>query len=292
MPKGSLKVDIRSGHGSIAQETEKKQMTTFGFIGTGHMGCMLVKKFVETGAIGAEEILASNRTPEKRERLAEATGIRPAGNRLVAKLSDVIFICVRPLEVRDVLSSVAYLLTSQKLVVSIASDFSLENMRTLCPARLARAFPSMASLKLQGATLLAFGDNTTAEDRRLITGLFHAIGQAVVVEERDFGTLADLTSSAPGYFAALMREFVLAAKRRDIPSDLAERLVKQTLLGTALLLVEESFAGLIESVATKGGITEEGVKVIQREAPGMFDQLFQATEVRHKQVINKIDGQR
>ena len=79
-------------------------MTTFGFIGTGHLGSMLVKKFVETEAIEAEEILASNRTPEKVERLAEATGIRSVSNRVVAELSDVIFICVRPLEVRDVLS--------------------------------------------------------------------------------------------------------------------------------------------------------------------------------------------
>jgi pyrroline-5-carboxylate reductase len=266
-------------------------MTTFGFIGAGHMGCMLVKKFVETGAIEAEDILASNRTEEKVKRLAEATGIRPVSNRVVAELSDVIFICVRPLEVRDVLSDLAYLLNSQKLVVSVAGDVSLEKLQELCPARLARAFPSMASEKLQGVTLLVFGDNTTAEDRRLITGLFHEIGKAAEVEEKDFAVLADLTSCAPGYFAALMREFVLAAQRREIPSELAECLVKQTLLGTALLLASESFAGLIKSVATKGGITEAGVSVIQREAPNMFDRLFQATEEKHEQVRKKIEGQ-
>jgi pyrroline-5-carboxylate reductase len=266
-------------------------MTTFGFIGTGHLGSMLVKKFVETGAIEAEDIMASNQTLEKVERLAEATGIRPVSNRVVADLSDVIFICVRPLEVKDVLGDVSYLLNSGKLVISVAGDVSLERLQGLCPARLARAFPSMASEKLQGVTLLAFGDNTTTEDRRLIADLFHAIGQAVEVEEKDFALLADLTSSAPGYFAALMREFVLAAGRREINPELAERLVKQTLLGTALLLEEESFAGLIKSVATIGGITEAGVLVIQREAPGMFDQLFQATEDRHEQVRKKVDGQ-
>ena len=266
-------------------------MTTFGFIGTGHLGCMLVKKFVETGAIQAAAVLASNRTQEKVERLAEVTGIRPASNRVVAELSDVIFICVRPLEVRDVLSDVAYLLTSQKLVVSVAGDVSLEKLQALCPARMARAFPSMASLKLQGVTLLAFGDNTTADDKRLIADLFHAIGQTAEVEEKDFAVLADLTSCAPGYFAALMHEFVRAAERREIGSELAERLVKQTLLGTAMLLEEESFAGLIKSVATIDGITEAGVLVIQREAPGMFDQLFRATEARHEQVRKKINGQ-
>ncbi len=266
-------------------------MTTFGFIGTGHLGSMLVKRFVETGAIEGAAILASNRTAEKVERLAEATGIRPASNHVVAELSDVIFICVRPLEVRDVLGDVAYLLNSGKLVVSVAGDVSLEILQSLCPARLARAFPSMASQKLQGVTLLAFGDRIASEDRHLIADLFHAIGQTAQVEEKDFAVLADLTSCAPGYFAALMREFVLAAERKGIASELAERLVKQTLLGTAMLLEEESFAGLIKSVATIGGITEAGVKVIQREAPGMFDQLFLATEARHQQVRTKIDGQ-
>jgi pyrroline-5-carboxylate reductase len=88
-----------------------------------------------------------------------------------------------------------------------------------------------------------------------------------------------------------MQEFALAAERKGIKPELAERLVKQTLLGTAMLLEEESFAGLISSVATVGGITEAGVKVIQREAPGMFDQLFLTTEARHDQVKKKIDGQ-
>jgi pyrroline-5-carboxylate reductase len=267
------------------------KMTTFGFMGTGHLGSMLIKKLVETGAIDAEDVLASNRTQEKVVRLAEATGIRPASNRVVAELSDVIFICVRPLDVRDVLSDIAYLLNSHKLVVSVAGDVTLEKLQSLCSARMARAFPSMASQKLQGVTLLAFGEKITAQDRHLIADLFNAIGQTTEVEEKDFAVLADLTSCAPGYFSALLREFVLAAERMEINPDLAEGLVKQTLLGTAMLLEEESFAGLIRSVATVGGITEEGVKVIQREAPGMFDQLFQATEARHEKVRKMIDGQ-
>ena len=69
---------------------------------------------------------ASNRTPEKAECLAEATGIRPANSRVVAELSDVIFVCVRPLEVRDVLSELADQLDRQKLVISVAADVSLK----------------------------------------------------------------------------------------------------------------------------------------------------------------------
>jgi len=43
-------------------------MTTIGFIGTGHMGSILVRKLIETGAIKAEEIYVSNRTPLRMSR--------------------------------------------------------------------------------------------------------------------------------------------------------------------------------------------------------------------------------
>ena len=267
-------------------------MTTFGFIGTGHLGSMLVRKFVETCAIKAEDIFVSNRTPEKTERLAKAMGIRPVSNQLVAELSDLIFLCIRPLEVRDVLLELGNLLTPEKLLVSVAGDVSLSTLQSQCQSRVARALPSMASEKLQGMTLLAFGVNTTTADRRLVNSLFDAIGDVAEVNEKDFGILADLTSSGPGYLAALISEFVLAAERKAIPAELAERLVKQTLIGTALLLKETSFQDLIASIATKGGITEAGVSVIQRDAPEMFDQLFKATEAKHELVKSRLEGPR
>jgi pyrroline-5-carboxylate reductase len=149
----------------------------------------------------------------------------------------------------------------------------------------------MASERLQGVTLLAFGDNATKTDKHLVRNLFKALGDAIEVPEENFEVLADLTSCAPGYFAAIMQEFVEAAVRNGISAELSERLVKQTLLGTALLLENESFQGLITSVATKGGITEAGVKVIQAQAPGMFDQLFQATQARHEQVKRRVNSE-
>jgi len=53
------------------------QMTTFGFLGTGHLGSMLIEKFVETGAMQAEDVMASNRTPEKAMHLAKAVAFAP-----------------------------------------------------------------------------------------------------------------------------------------------------------------------------------------------------------------------
>jgi len=103
--------------------------------------------------------------------------------------------------------------------------------------------------------------------------------------------MADLTSCGPGHISALMREFALAASWKGVPKDLAEEMVKKTLTGTVRFLEEESFEDLISCVANKGGITEEGVKIIQEEAPGMFCRLFQATRAKHEAVKRLIEAQ-
>ena len=76
-------------------------MVHLGFIGTGHMGSMLIRKFIETGAAAPGDIIASNRTREKAELLARDLGIQLGGNREVAAQSDVIFLCVKPLDVME-----------------------------------------------------------------------------------------------------------------------------------------------------------------------------------------------
>ena len=267
-------------------------MTTFGFIGTGHLGSILVRKFVETGTIKAEEIYVSNRAPEKAEQLAREAGVRAGDNREVARSSDVIFLCVRPLDIKGVLDELGELITAEKLIVSVAGDFSLQQLQDHSQARVARAIPSIACENRLGVTLIALGDNATLIDRSLLLSLFGAIGDPIIVAEDHFEVLADLTSCGPGYISALLREFALAASWRGIPKDLAEELIKKTIIGTAHLLEDESFEELISCVATKGGITEEGVRVIHAEAPKMFCQLFQATRAKHELVKGLIKDQR
>ncbi len=56
-------------------------------------------------------------------------------------------------------------------------------------------------------------------------------------------------------------------------------LITGTLYGTAKLLAEtgEDYARVVERVATKGGITQEGVAVFNELLPEVFDKLFEKT---------------
>ncbi|HDS62821.1 MAG TPA: hypothetical protein ENN52_01550 [Methanofollis liminatans] len=267
-------------------------MTTFGVIGTGSMGGMLVRKMVETGQAGAHEIIAYNRSVEKALRLAGETGIRIAGSaRAVAEESDVLLLCVRPLEVRGVLLDLRGVLTPDRLLVSVASDVTLENLSAWSQARSVRVIPSITSACGGGVALVAFGDAASDADRELVLSLFGAMSSPVEIAEEHFEVMTALTSCAPAFIAALMQEFAAAAVRRSgIAPAVAERLVRETLIGTARLLAASGtdFEEVIAGVATEGGITRVGVDVIRQQVPGVFDEILAQTDARHDLVKAKI----
>jgi pyrroline-5-carboxylate reductase len=270
-------------------------MVRVGIIGTGSMGGMLIRKFIETGAFKAGDIMASNRTPEKAGAIAAQTGIRAGkDNRDVAMHSDVIFLCVKPLDVKGVLKELKGLLTEDRLIVSIAGDVFIKDLSAHCDSRIVRVIPSVASEISRGILLVAFDEKATNADRELILSAFGRIGKPVVVKEREFEICAQLTSCAPAYIASLMQEFALAAARRDdISPELAELLVKETLAGTAELLISvKGFDEVVTRVATKGGITEEGVKVIKRAMPATYDEILDVTLAKHELVKEKIRDQK
>jgi pyrroline-5-carboxylate reductase len=270
-------------------------MTTFGVIGTGSMGSMLIRKMVESGQADAHAVVAFNRSEGKARAIADETGIRiVASARDVAEQSEIVFLCVRPLEVQDVLEDLRGVLTPDKLLVSVASDVALNDLSAWSEARTAKVIPSITSACGGGVSLIAFGDTASASDRELVLSLFGAMSAPVEIEEGHFEVMTALTSCAPAFIAAMMQEFGAAAVRREgISPALAEQLVRETLIGTTRLLAESGadFEGLISRVATEGGITREGVDIIRQRMPRVFDEVFEKTHAKHERVKQRIRDQ-
>lgn len=269
-------------------------MTTIGFIGTGSMGGMLIRKFIETGTFQASNIVASNRSFDKAFTLAAATGINiKTTNIEVAAASNIIFICVKPLDVKSLLNELKDVLTPDKLLISIASDITIDDITALCSARVVRIIPSITLECSKGVSLVSFCDNVTEDDKNLILSAFGRISRPVEIDEKNFELLAELTSCAPAFISSMMHEFARSAIRREgISQEVAELLVMETLAGTAELLKSFcSFDEVISRVATKGGITEEGVKVIRNVIPSMYDDILEATLSKHDLVKEKIKEQ-
>lgn len=272
-------------------------MTRYGFIGTGSMGGMLIRQFIRTGVAAPGDITACSRTGASARALATETGITVKDSNLeVAGNADVVFICVRPLDVHDVLVGIHDVLSKNTLLVSIASCVTLADLSAWSgpDVRCARIIPSVTAEEHSGISLVTWGSSVTPADKELVFSLFSAIGTPVEIEERHIEVYSDLTSCAPALFAAMMQEYAAAAVRKEgVPPALAEFLVRHAMIGTAWLLTgkETGFGDIIGRVATKGGITEEGVSVLRKRLPGVYDELLDATLAKHELVRQTVARQ-
>ncbi len=78
--------------------------------------------------------------------------------------------------------------------------------------------------------------------------------------------------------------------RTAISREDAEEMLIRTMLGTCRLVLEKgmSLDGIIERVATKGGITEEGAKVFYEDLPPVFNRMFDVTLEKRRLVDLKV----
>src|SRR5699024_4084557 len=113
----------------IAAYTERRRnMKKAAFIGTGNMGAPLVGAACK--ALGAEQVVITNRTRAKAEALAERLGCAVAeDNRSAAAQAEVVFLCVKPQMLRGVAEELAPVLGAGQTVVSIAAGLTLETIR-------------------------------------------------------------------------------------------------------------------------------------------------------------------
>ncbi|HEX3048637.1 MAG TPA: pyrroline-5-carboxylate reductase dimerization domain-containing protein [Bacillota bacterium] len=269
-------------------------MIKVGFIGYGSMGSMLINEFISSGGLTPDEIIVSTRTKSKLETIKHQwNSIHIAqANIEVAQKAKYLFICVKQSEVKNILGEIKGAMTPATHLISLAGAVSIANIERFITGGVTKITPSITSEVHDGITLVCHNHRVVKEDAAFIESLLGRIGKVKIIDEANFELAIELTSCAPGFIAAMFQELVNASLKHNQSFDKTEieAMTIQTLLGTAKLFTEKgmNFEEVITRVATKGGITEEGVKVLNAGLPEIFDELFQQTMNKHKK-INKIN---
>lgn len=267
-----------------------------GVIGTGSMGKILIDSFLESGAIQPSDLFINNRSIEKaREIKKRHTDITICEvPKDVVVNSDVIFICVKPLQFDTLLSEIKDELQKDKILVSITSPISVAQLEKVVNSKVARAIPSILNRAHAGPSLLSFGNRCTNDDIQKLKNLMSNISTPLVIDENITRVSSDIVSCGPAFFSYLLQSFVDAAVRQTrITKEDATILATDMIIGLGKLLEKEIFTlpTLQERVCVPGGITGEGIKVLDSELGDMFDKLFKATHAKYYHEKEKIEQQ-
>jgi pyrroline-5-carboxylate reductase len=232
-----------------------------GLIGAGNMARAMARGW-------GDPVLCSDSGSGRAAALASELGGRAASNVEVAQESDLVVLCHKPYQFRDVAREIAGHVTA---VASVLGSVDASSLAQAYTVPVFRMMPNTPVEIRQGvicyAPLRGRSDRVTdpALERRVLE-LFGRLGTVVEVEERLLGPATAVAGVGPAYQALLAEAQVDAAVRHGLTPGLAARLVVETMTGSAALIAARDYDTLTvrREVTSPGGSTARGLEALER----------------------------
>lgn len=238
---------------------------TISFIGAGKMAAALISCIYKSNI--SKSIITSGRNDKNLADIKKKFKIKTTKNNGEAvKNSDIVFICVKPQDIDNVLNEIKNAVGNQ-LVVSIAAGIKISHTENILKnKRIIRVMPNINCLVGEMAAGFSAGRHATKEDIKIVSEILKSAGIAFLLKEDLLDTVTAVSGSGPAFFAYLIKSFEEAGVKNGLPKEVAYKLAVQTALGTGRLLMEKNLSPeeLINNVSSKKGTTIAGLNVLKK----------------------------
>lgn len=176
------------------------------------------------------------------------------------------------------------------LFISIAAGKSVAFFESILgsDAKIIRSMPNLPASIGRGITVAFANQNTSVSEKFRAKTLLGSVGEVLWVEkEALLDPVTALSGSGPAYVFLLIETLTKAGIHIGLEPALAEKLARQTVIGSAELAAENSSnpaATLRENVTSKGGTTEAALSVLMAKdgIQDLFDRALDAATKRAK----------
>ena len=145
-----------------------------------------------------------------------------------------------------------------------------------------RVMPNTPALVGEGISPYCLGQFAEQRHGELAAALLSAVGETICVDESAMDAITATSGSGPAYVYYLMEAMEEGAQQLGLSPELARKLVRRTVIGTAGLLSEsdESAAELRRRVTSPGGTTAAAIGTLE---DGQYAQLVtNALQAAHR----------
>lgn len=252
----------------------------WGIVGGGNMARAIVTGGLAAGILTSEQVAIAEPDVAKHQALRSLTPhVVHSASELVqyagASNAWTLILAVKPqmlgavaAELRPVLDAQA----SPRTIVSILAGTPTTLLEcTLGPgAAVIRVMPNTPCMIRQGTTAYCAGASAARADPSPIVDLFRALGPVVEhIDESLMDAFTGVAGSGPAYLFYLAQAMVRGAVECGFEPHIADRIVRQTLLGAAGLLAADTASApqeLRAQVTSKGGTTAAATAVLDDHA--------------------------
>ncbi len=253
-------------------------------VGGGNMGAALIGGLLDAGAVAASAIAVVEVVEARRTELSvlfpsiAVTSHVPATRAalLAVKPGDV------PAAARDAAAAGA------TRILSIAAGVRLATIEAVVGPGVAvvRAMPNTPALVRLGASAIAPGSAASADDVAWAESILAAVGTVERMSEIDLDLFTGVAGSGPAYVFLVAEALTEAAVAEGMPRPVAERVIRQLLIGSATLLDREGDPAVLrQRVTSPGGTTAAGLAVLdERGVRAAFGAAVRAATERSREL--------
>lgn len=184
------------------------------------------------------------------------------------KNADIIIVAVKPYRISEVLKGIAEDLTSDKLLISVVSDYTIAQMKAdlKFEPTIFRAMPNTASSVNESMTCIA-SENGSEDHTNSVKTIFNALGETVVINEQLMDAATVLGACGIAYVLRFIRGMIQGGIEIGFDAQTATQIATQTVKGASELLLQEGNhpEAEIDKVTTPKGCTIAGLNEMEHQ---------------------------
>eukprot|EP01080_Neovahlkampfia_damariscottae_P007629 gene7629-11951_t len=236
-----------------------------GFIGAGQMAMAIMKGILNSKNGNKNKIFTTDIVDKSME--TKNLGITWLNsNEEVVKKAEIIILCVKPNQIENVLKQIEHVLSSEKLIISIAAGIEIKQMKKVLKNhdKISRVMPNVNCLCQSAACAYSlYQDNS--KDSTVIEEIFSSVGTISKVPESSLDAVTGLSGSGPAYVFQFIEALSDAGVLNGLPRDISTQLAIQTVYGSCKMLIETKNHPAVSKwmVTSPGGTTIEGLKNLE-----------------------------
>lgn len=235
-------------------------------IGVGNMAKAIIAG-ITSAELSVSEFLLFDKSPEALEALPKNDRFcYPSSISKAVSDADCVLLSVKPQNYPEVLSEIrASQGYKNKLYISIAAGITAKSVSdSLDGATVIRVLPNLPMTVGKGVSAICKNPDADAESFSFVNDVFSSAGSTIIIDEEEMNRIIGVTSSSPAYVFKFIDAICKGAERQGLEGDTLVDTVCDMLIGSAMLLksTRESPSLLISRVASKGGTTEQAIKVL------------------------------
>lgn len=230
--------------------TDKLGNIKIAIIGIGNMGQAIVSGLLKHKVVARKNLYLSNSSED---------------NKRVAENSDIIILAVKPQQINQVLLRIKDVVSTKQLIISIAAGVKINTIKKLLNRNqpIIRVMPNICAVIGKSISVWFKSKEVSKIQIKKAKIILGCLGQEVYIRrESDLDKITAISGSGPAYvfyLEELLEEFAI---KRGFNKDIATKLARQTIIGSAYLLesTDKSATSLRSEVTSKGGTTEAAFK--------------------------------